>query len=280
MFCGTSFRYAGFRGYDASGDRTLFGLGLAGADAMRAASHDGARRIPLGTLAVRGPEQFRGPAGDRIGAVDNVYTALPVLRRAYEETGDPGFRDVAVSHADRHLDWYVREDGRTWHRAVFDDEGTLVRQYNELADSDEGLVPYRDFEVHVDATTPRDTSAAVLVGYGLSRLPATDGRTRALGAFGRRALASLVESSLVTDPDDDRYGRLRHGCFNAPGDYATDAEHVRSDYYLAYALTALDADGGEGARDGSRGGETDRGPGRTTERRTGRRRKRVGSGHR
>ncbi|WP_167768540.1 glycoside hydrolase family 88 protein [Haloarcula amylovorans] len=143
MFCGMNFLYAGFRGYDHSDDRGLFGLGLAGADAMRAAFHEGARQIPLGKLAIKGPEQFRGPGsdhgppGDRIGAVDNLYTAVSVLWRAYEETRDPRFRDAAVSHADRHLDWYVRPEGKTWHHAVFDETGALERQYNELAHGDD-----------------------------------------------------------------------------------------------------------------------------------------------
>lgn len=144
MFCGMNFYYAGFRGYDVTGDRSLFSLGLEAADAMVTSFHEGARQIPLGGLDIQGPEQFRGPksahgpAGDRVGAVDNVYTALPVLWRAYRETRDEQFRDIALAHADRHLDWYIREDGSTWHHAVFDREtGALERQYNELALSDD-----------------------------------------------------------------------------------------------------------------------------------------------
>lgn len=144
MFCGMNFHYAGFRAYDSTDDRSHFGLGLAGADAMVEYYDEKARHIPLGLLDIKGPEQFRGPdshdgpRGDRVGAVDDIYTALPVLWRAYEETGDPRFRDVAVSHADRHLDWFIKDDGSTWHHAVFDREtGELERQYNELAHSDE-----------------------------------------------------------------------------------------------------------------------------------------------
>jgi len=144
MFCGMNFHHAGFVGYDATGDRRPFALGLEGADATVAAFDERARQVPLGGLAIRGPEQFRGPEsdhgppGDRLGAVDAVHTSLPVLWRAFEETGDTRFRDVAVSHADRHLDWYAREDGSTWHHAVFDgDTGALERQYNELAIRDD-----------------------------------------------------------------------------------------------------------------------------------------------
>ncbi|MFB6136207.1 MAG: glycoside hydrolase family 88 protein [Halobacteriaceae archaeon] len=288
MFCGMNFHYAGFRAYDVTGDRRAFGLGLEGADAMADYYHEGARQVPLGTLGIVGPEQFRGPAsdhgpsGDRIAAVDDVYTALPVLWRAYRETGDPGFRDVAVSHADRHLDWFVRDDGSTWHHAVFDPEtGALERQYNELAHGDDtcwargqgwnvaGLarayretgadryrdalertvayhrehapedgVPRWDYEVPDPEGEPRDTSAAALVAYGLTRLP-DDDRVADLRAYGERVLDSLLADYLVTEADaDEPVGTVLHGCFNAPGGYATDSELVWTTYYLARALAA------------------------------------------
>ncbi|MEY7851771.1 glycoside hydrolase family 88 protein [Natrarchaeobius sp. A-rgal3] len=281
MFCGMNFCYAGFDGYDRTGDRRLYGIGLEGADAMADAFHEGARQIPLGELDIKGPEQFRGPesdhgpSGNRIGAVDNVYTAVTVLWRAYEETGDTRFRDAAISHADRHLDWYVRDDGRTWHHAVFDDDGGLERQYNELAHSEEtcwsrgqgwnvaGLarahaatgagryldalertvgyyrqrspadgVPYWDLAAPVDEDTPRDTSAAALVADGLLALPESDD-TAALRAYGETILDSLLSTYLETDPDAPNYGAVEQGCFNAPGEYATNTELIWTDYYVA-----------------------------------------------
>lgn len=145
MFCGMNFHYAGFRAADVTDDHEHRELGLEGADASVAFYHQRARQIPLGTLLIegpssefRGPDSDEGPSGDVLGAVDAIYTSLPVLWRAYRETGDPVYRDTAVSHADRHLDWYIREDGRTWHHAEFDpDTGELRRQYNELAYSDD-----------------------------------------------------------------------------------------------------------------------------------------------
>ncbi|NGM70499.1 hypothetical protein G6M89_16065 [Natronolimnobius sp. AArcel1] len=145
MFCGMNFHYAGFRAYDITGEDRYRDLGIEGADEMVSYYHHGARQIALGTLEIdgpssefRGPESDEGPSGDSLGAVDAIYTSLPVLWRAYRETGDPIYRDTAISHADRHLDWYIREDGSTWHHAEFDLEtGELRRQYNELAYSDE-----------------------------------------------------------------------------------------------------------------------------------------------
>jgi len=224
MFCGMNFHYAGFRGYDRTGDRSLFGLGLSGADAMAEYYRGGARQIPLGELAVKGPDEFRGPEsehgppGSMIGAVDNVYTALPVLWRAYEETGDPVFRDTAVSHADRHLDWYLRDDGSTWHHAVFDPaEGTLEYQYNELAAADQtcwargqgwnvaGLArAYRETGADRYRTALRRSVAYYRdqtpddgVPPGTSRSPATSRGIRAPRRFSRTA-------SPVSTPRTDR----------------------------------------------------------------------------
>jgi unsaturated chondroitin disaccharide hydrolase len=145
MFYGMSSHYIGYRAYDITGDDSLWDYGRRGADATVRYFHQRARQVPLGTQPIaapasnwRGPADEGGPSGDVLGAVDAIYTALPVLWRAHHETGDPGYHDTAASHADRHLDWYVRPDGRTWHHAEFDPEtGDLVRQYNELAYSDE-----------------------------------------------------------------------------------------------------------------------------------------------
>jgi len=288
MFRGCNLLYAGFRGYDVTGDRKLFGLGLAGADDVRAHFDERARQVPLGEFQIRGPDNFRGepsgddPGGDVIGAVDSIYTSLPVLWRAFAETRTPVFRDTAVSHADRHLDWFVRSDGSTWHHAEFDPEsGSLLRQYNELAQSDEtcwargqgwniaglaraygetgaerylhaleqttryyvehappDLVPRWDLAVS-DPDEPRDTSSAALAAYGLARLRGPDQRVARLRRSGREILDSLVHSYLVTDPDDPRYGMLFQGCYNRPGEFATDNELIWSDYYLAYTLDAL-----------------------------------------
>lgn len=146
MFGGMNYLYAGFRAYDVTSDRSQFGLGLTGADSMVALYDEAARQIPVGKYTIEGPEeQFEFSegieervSGDRISAVDMIYTSVPVLWRAYDETNNPRFRDVAVSHCDRHLDWYLKEDGSTWQEAQFDSRtGRLERQYNDLAYGDE-----------------------------------------------------------------------------------------------------------------------------------------------
>jgi unsaturated chondroitin disaccharide hydrolase len=149
MFGGMNFLYAGFRGWDLTGDRSLFGLGLEGADAMRSLFHEPTQLIPRkeSGYAIAGPEYE--PSNESIendaglstkweASSDSIYTCLPVLWRAYEEVGEPTFRDVALSHANRHVKWMIREDGKTWNRAVLDPEtGEPVRWYNKHAYSDE-----------------------------------------------------------------------------------------------------------------------------------------------
>ncbi|MFB6105571.1 MAG: glycoside hydrolase family 88 protein [Halobacteriaceae archaeon] len=291
MFGGMSFLYAGFRGYDVTGDRSLFGDGLAAADTMVELYDETARQIPLGEYEVAGPDEFDMHGSDEAGetvsthtsAVDCIYTTLPVLWRAFEETGDTRFRDVALSHADRHLDLYIRDDGRIYNLAEFDAEtGGVVDRYNHLAHSNEtcwargvgwnvaglarayaetgaerflstlelcvdyyverspeDLVPYWDFEAPGIPDEPRDTSSAGLVAYGLTLLDGDGERERALRQTGEAVLASLVEDYLVTDAEDDRRGMVLHGCYDKPGEYATDNELVWTDYYVAYALHDL-----------------------------------------
>jgi unsaturated chondroitin disaccharide hydrolase len=144
MFAGMSFFHGGFQSYDFTGNRIPYGLGFMGADAMTDLFDERARQIPIGDIDIEGPEEEFGfgedsdVSGRTVAAVDNIYVTLPILWRAYEETGDPEFRDIAISHADRHLDWFVRGDGRTWNGVRFDpDTGKIDYHFNVLAHSDD-----------------------------------------------------------------------------------------------------------------------------------------------
>jgi len=97
------------------------------------------------------------------------------------------------------------------------------------------LIPYWDLEDPSIPDAPRDTSAAALAAYGLVRL-SSDSRLRTAG---EEILASLIESYTITDADDPRRGMVRHGCYDKPGEYATDNELIWTNYYVAYALYSL-----------------------------------------
>jgi unsaturated chondroitin disaccharide hydrolase len=291
MFYGLTAAHAGFRGFDATGDRGLFAFGLRGADAMVDLFHSGARQIESGDFDIAGPDGFReedphsesdGDHSAGLCAVDNVFTGVPVLWRAYRETGRERFRDTAIAHTDRHLDWFVRSDGSTWHHATFDTAtgelrgrdnalgarhescwargfgwhvAGLARAYRETAaqryldvlersieyyrsNTPADHVPYWDFEADVTPATPRDTSAAALVAYGLCRLPETE-TTASLRDLGCRIVASLVEDYLLTNVEESRRGLVTDGCYNMPSGYATNSALIWTQYYLAATLDAL-----------------------------------------
>ena len=130
MFAGMNYNYAGFRAFDLTGEDRFRTLGLRGADAMVSLYHERARQIPVGEYTIAGPAEqfeFAGTVGDRspgsqIGAVDMVYTSVPILWRAHRETDEDRYREIATAHVDRHHDWYVREDGSTVQEAEFDPE--------------------------------------------------------------------------------------------------------------------------------------------------------------
>jgi len=143
MFGGMNHRYAGFRGYDVTGDESLRALGIEGADAICDLYDPDARQVPVGTFRTKGLLDSDGfdssPSdGDRLSAVDNVYTGVSVLWRAHAETGDEQYRDIGVAHADRHLEWFVEPDGRTCQKIAFDtDSGAAVERYDQFVDGPE-----------------------------------------------------------------------------------------------------------------------------------------------
>ena len=58
--------------------------------------------------------------------VHKLPTCVPVLLRAFRETDDPVFRDVAMAHATRHLEWHLRADGSSVQMTAFDPESGQV----------------------------------------------------------------------------------------------------------------------------------------------------------
>lgn len=294
VFAGLNFHYAGFRSYDLRGNRLHYGLGFRGADAMVDLFHEQARQVTSGQFQLEGPPTDRDAefdydpdawtsSGHYASAVDAIYVALPVLWRAYRENAHEQYRDVALSHADRFLDRFVREDGGTRQQIHFDPEtgvpvredsdlghsvetcwarghgwaiAGLVRAYNEtmaerfltvldrivefyIDHTPADLVTYWDLQDPAIPDAPRDTSAAVLVAYGLCRLKGDDDRVERLRDVGETVLDSLVDSYLVTPESDIRRGMVVQGCYNKPQGYATNHELIWTDYYLAYTLHDL-----------------------------------------
>ena len=56
--------------------------------------------------------------------IDNMMN-LELLFKASELTGDPVYRDIAVSHADKTIANHFREDNSSWHVVSYNDDGTV-----------------------------------------------------------------------------------------------------------------------------------------------------------
>ena len=95
-----------------------------------------------------------GPGETTVDAIGMIAACLTYAAR---ETGDGRLRDMAVSHALKHIDWCVRPDGSVCQSASFDVEtGELTRRYTH-----KGYAP--------ESTWGRAQAWAML-GYALSAL--------------------------------------------------------------------------------------------------------------
>ena len=107
IFAGLNYHYAGFLGFDLTGDDELRSVGLRGADLMLNLYNPAARQIPIGIYATAPEHESRTSRTplDRsnFAAVDVIHTSLPILLRAHAESGREVYRETAMAHAKRHL---------------------------------------------------------------------------------------------------------------------------------------------------------------------------------
>jgi unsaturated chondroitin disaccharide hydrolase len=276
LFAGMNHRYAGFVGYDATGDESLRRLGVEGADRVVDLYDPRAGVIPVGSFATRGLEDQAAATPETTAAVDAAYTAASVLWRAAAETGLERYREVAEAHAATHVDWFARDDGGVWHKATYDPEDGLERRYDQLTSergacwsrglgwSVAGLAEayrhtgadrYLDaLERHAEfyrRTTPDDDVAHAELG-GTAPPRYRDTSASALVAYGLlgvpgdgtrerelRAYGRRVREALVADylvTEGPLRGQLRAGCYNPVDGIATEHELVWSTYYLLASL--------------------------------------------
>ena len=111
---GFLFQYGAVLGWQTVREPVLRDLGLAAADRLVAMWHPRARVIPVGSHA----EVSSGLDDVTIDCLMN----LQVLWWAAAETGDAGYREVALAHAEQTSAWHVRPDGSCYQSVHFDSE--------------------------------------------------------------------------------------------------------------------------------------------------------------
>jgi unsaturated chondroitin disaccharide hydrolase len=133
IFRGFLFYYGATLGDVLLDDHRARDVALEGARGLLGLYNPKAGLIPLGTEAEEASDVGNGEASiDAVGAISALFGW------ASERTGDASFRDAALRHAERHIEFCVRDDASVCQSASFDPEtGTVVRRYSHKGYSED-----------------------------------------------------------------------------------------------------------------------------------------------
>jgi unsaturated chondroitin disaccharide hydrolase len=126
---GFIFFHSAVLGWERTQDPTLRALALRAAKGLAAMFHPRAEVIPVGAHA----EVAAGTDDVTIDCMMN----LQLLWWAWQQTGDPRYRDVALAHARRTAAWHVRPDGGVTQSIHFDPQDGSFRR----RDTHQGFSP-------------------------------------------------------------------------------------------------------------------------------------------
>lgn len=108
-------------------------VALEGAHGLLGLYNPKAGLIPLGTEAEEASDVGNGEA-----SIDAVGSISALFGWASEKTGDGSFRDAALRHAERHIEFCVRDDASVCQSASFDPEtGEVIRRYSHKGYSED-----------------------------------------------------------------------------------------------------------------------------------------------
>src|SRR5919112_3875701 len=120
------FYYGAALGDILLGDERARDIALEGARGLMDLYNQEAGMIPLGTEAEEASD-----VGDQETSIDAVGSISALFGWASEKTGDPSYREAAARHAQRHIEFCVRDDASVGQSASFDpDTGKIKRRYS------------------------------------------------------------------------------------------------------------------------------------------------------
>jgi unsaturated chondroitin disaccharide hydrolase len=145
VFRGFIFWYGAAIGAILTGDDEARRIALEGAAGLAQLYDPVARAIPLGPTAEEASSVGRTEAN-----IDGVPGGTPLLAWASANGGRPSLMEMALAHAERHIELCVRDDGSVCQSASFDPAtGALIRRYTHKG-------------IHDDSTWTRAQAWAML----------------------------------------------------------------------------------------------------------------------
>jgi unsaturated chondroitin disaccharide hydrolase len=127
------FYYGAALGEILLGDRRARDVALEGARGLITSYNPDAGMIPLGTEAEEASDVGSGET-----SIDAVGSVSALFGWASETTGDPSYREAAARHAERHMEFCVRDDASVCQSASFDPAtGKVIRRYSHKGYSEE-----------------------------------------------------------------------------------------------------------------------------------------------
>jgi unsaturated chondroitin disaccharide hydrolase len=251
-------------GYEITKDEHLKSVALTAADSLLSRFND-----KISAITVSGESDKSG-----LTAIDTMMN-LPLLWWAYEKTGDRGYYDAAYKHVFTTMQYFIREDGSTYHLIEFDPSSGQVRRKTTLQGYSSGscwsrgqawaicgsAMAYkytkeeeflRTVEKLVDYITNCPSDSVPYWDFNAPDIPDTvrDSSAAAIIACGllelfnvsgkqkSRNIASSILKSLCENylTEEDKDGILKHGCFNKQEGNSVDESLIWGDYYFMDAI--------------------------------------------
>jgi len=273
VFRGFLFYYGALLGAVLGDDAQARAIALAGARGWAASYNAKAGCFPLGAEAEEASDIGHGEAN-----IDTVQGAA-LLVWAAQQANEPTWREMALSHARRHIEFCIRDDGSVCQSASFDPlTGRMLRRYTHKGITDQStwgraqawaIVGYtlmyrwtgeRDLlqvAIHTAdwwlAHVPADR-----VAFWDFDDPAIPNTTRDTSATAIVAASLLKLGALLPGAQGQAYrgageatvralidgcldarGILSHGCYNRRIGLATQNELIWGSYYLMESLAVL-----------------------------------------
>jgi len=271
QFRGHRFYYSAARIFATTGDPNLRTLAMAGAWAMRSMAIPQNGAMPIGMQV-----QVKSTtlASRRIVAVDNVHPNIRLDFWAWNECGDPTFKEGAMRHLDVTIRDFLRVDGSTVEFVEYHEtKDRILREFTLLGVNDHscwsrghawaiagflrgwhefGEERYRKAARATfdywwdrcgakpppwdfhDPDGPLDTSASAIVIEQLARM-------KVLGVPDCAEFTDRLDPMIEgLKPHIRPTGRLVAGCFNQPKEFANRSELTWGTAYLLMALYYLE----------------------------------------